>query len=90
VRLLLGQYRRLADRLDLMHAPEIESRVSLSVLRQAELGCLGRWQKDADVGKGAIAVVMAGEWVQNLTRLEGDLEEPVSAAVEAAQKPWWR
>jgi uncharacterized membrane protein YccC len=90
VRLLLGQYRRLADRLDLMHAPEIESRVSLSVLRQAELGCLRRWQKDADVGKGAIAVVMAGEWVQNLTRLEGDLEEPVSAAVEAAQKPWWR
>ena len=90
VRVLLGLYRRLADRLDLTPAPEIESRVSLSGLRHAELGCLGRWQKDAEVGKGAIAVVIAGEWMQNLTRLEGDLEEPVSAAVEAAQKPWWR
>jgi hypothetical protein len=42
------------------------------------------------VGRGAMAVVMAGEWVQNLTRLEADLEESVNAAVEAAQKPWWR
>jgi hypothetical protein len=33
---------------------------------------------------------MAGEWVQNLARLEADLEEAVGAAVEAAQKPWWR
>jgi uncharacterized membrane protein YccC len=90
VRVLLGLYRRMADRLDLMPGSEIESRVSLSALRQAELGCLGRWQKDAEVGKGAVAVVIAGEWVQNLTRLEGDLEEPVNAAVEAAQKPWWR
>jgi uncharacterized membrane protein YccC len=90
VRVLLGLYRRLADRLDLSPAPEVESGVSLSVLRQAELGCLGRWQKDSEVGKGAIAVVIAGEWVQNLTRLEADLEEPVNAAAEAAQKPWWR
>jgi hypothetical protein len=64
--------------------------VSLSALRQAELGCLGRWQQDVEVGKGAIAVVIAGEWVQDLTRLEADLEEAVGAAVEAAQKPWWR
>jgi hypothetical protein len=64
--------------------------VSLSALRQAELGCLGRWQKDAKVGKGAIAVVIAGEWVQDLTRLEADLEEAVGVAVEAAKKPWWR
>jgi uncharacterized membrane protein YccC len=90
VRMLLGLYRRLADRLELMPASEVESRVSLSVLRQAELGCLGRWQKDAEVGQGAIAVVIAGEWVQDLTRLEGDLEEPVGAAVDAARKPWWR
>jgi len=89
VRLLLGLYRRLAARLDLSSESEAESRVSLSVLRQAELGCLGRWQKDAEVGKGAVAVVIGGEWVQDLTRLEADLEEPVSAAVEAAQKPWW-
>jgi len=37
-----------------------------------------------------MAVVMAGEWVQDLSRMEADLGEPVRAAVEAAQKPWWR
>jgi hypothetical protein len=87
---LLGAYRGLADRLDLSPASDPGSRVSLTALRQAELGCLGRWQKDAEVGKGAIAVVMASEWVQDLTRLEADLEEAAGAAVEAAQKPWWR
>jgi hypothetical protein len=34
--------------------------------------------------------VMAGEWVQNLARLEADLEEAVSTTAEAAQRPWWR
>jgi len=33
---------------------------------------------------------MASEWVQTLAQLEADLEQPVSAALEAAQKPWWR
>ena len=91
VRALLAAYRNLADRLDL--EPRIagpHASVSLSALRQAELGCLRRWQTDAGVGKGAMAVVMAAEWMQNLTRLEADLEEPVGAAVEAARKPWWR
>jgi hypothetical protein len=37
-----------------------------------------------------MAIVMAGEWAQNLALLERDLEEPVSTAVEAARKPWWR
>jgi len=37
-----------------------------------------------------MAVVMAGEWVQNIALLEGDLEEHVGIAVEAARKPWWR
>lgn len=90
VRALLAAYLNLAERLDLSPASRPEARVSLSALRQAELGCLRRWQTDAEVGRGAMAVVMAGEWVQNLTRLEADLEEAVGAAVEAAQKPWWR
>jgi uncharacterized membrane protein YccC len=90
VRALLAAYLNLAGRLDLSPAAGPEARVSLSALRQAELGCLRRWQTNAEVGRGAMAVVMAGEWVQNLTRLEADLEEPVSAAAEAAQKPWWR
>jgi uncharacterized membrane protein YccC len=90
VRALLAGYLNLARHLDLSPAAGPETRVSLSALRQAELGCLRRWQIDAEVGRGAMALVMAGEWVQNLTRLEADLEEPVSAAAEAAQKPWWR
>ncbi len=90
VHALLGAYLRLADRLDLSPAAGPDSRVSLSALRQAELDCLRRWQTDAEVGRGAMAVVMAGEWVQNLARLEDDLEEPVTSAFEAARKPWWR
>ncbi len=64
--------------------------VSSAALRQASLGCLRRWQADPDVGRGAMATVMAAEWVQNLAVLEGDLEGPVETVVEAARKPWWR
>jgi len=37
-----------------------------------------------------MAVVIAGEWVQNLARLEAGLEETVSAAAVASQIRWWR
>jgi hypothetical protein len=90
VRNLLAAFGRVADRLNLSQAAEPEPQVSLPALRQAALACLGRWQQDADVGRGAMAVVMAGEWVQNLARLEADLEGEVSTAVEAARRPWWR
>jgi uncharacterized membrane protein YccC len=90
VRILLAEYSRLADRLSLSQADGPESRVSATALRQAALGCLGRSQTNPDTGRGAIAVVMASEWVQDLERLEGDLEDAVNAAVEAARKPWWR
>ena len=40
--------------------------------------------------RGVIAVVIAGEWVQNLARMEADLEQPVDAAVAAARIHWWR
>jgi uncharacterized membrane protein YccC len=86
---LLGSYLGLADRLGLSQAFQPVSRVSSASLREAELGCLRRWQSDAGVGRGAMAVVMAGEWVQYLGRLEVDLEAAVSAAAEAARKPWW-
>ena len=90
VRELLGTYAGLADRLSLSRATGPESRVSPAALREAELNCLRRWQTDAEVGRGAMAVVMAGEWVQNLARLESDLEGAVDAVVEGARKPWWR
>jgi uncharacterized membrane protein YccC len=87
--LMLG-YTRLADRLSLAQATETVPPVSVTALRQAALDCLRRWQTNPDVGRGAMAVVMAGEWVQNLARLESDLEPAVSTAVEVARKPWWR
>ena len=90
VGILLAAFTRLADRLSLSRAPEPEASVSPAALRQAALRCLRRWQTDAGVGKAAMAVVMAGEWVQYLARLEADLEEGVGTAVEAARKPWWR
>jgi uncharacterized membrane protein YccC len=90
VRALLGTYVGLANRLSLSRATEPESRVSPGALRDAELNCLRRWQSDAEVGRGAMAVVMAGEWVQNLARLESDLEGAVDTVVEGARKPWWR
>jgi hypothetical protein len=90
VHTLLGGYRGLAEQLSLSPAPQLEHRISAASLREAELGCLRRWNSDAEVGRGAMAVVMAGEWVQYLARLEADLEAAVTTAVEAARKPWWR
>ena len=90
VGILLAAFTRLADRLSLSPAAEPEARVSPAVLRQAELSCLRRWQTDAGIGKAAMAVVMAGEWVQNLAWLEADLEAAAGTTIEAARKPWWR
>jgi uncharacterized membrane protein YccC len=90
VRKLLAGYVGIADRLDLSASGQVEPGVSLAALRQAALTCLRRWQTDTGVGRGSIAVVMASEWVQNLARIETDLDGAVTAASEAARKPWWR
>jgi uncharacterized membrane protein YccC len=87
---LMTAYTRLADRLSLADPTQPEAIVSSAALRQASLGCLSRWQANPEMGRGAMAVVMASEWVENLARLEGDLVEPVGRAVEGARKPWWR
>jgi hypothetical protein len=90
VKALLGAYRGIADSLSLSPSAAPCAEMSSAVLRQAELGCLRRWQSDAGAGRGAMAVVMAGEWAQSLAHLEADLEGAVSTAVEAARRPWWR
>ncbi|HEV3101758.1 MAG TPA: FUSC family protein [Candidatus Dormibacteraeota bacterium] len=90
VHALLDEFRRLADRLSVAPSLPPMSGVSLAALRQAALGCLRRWQTNPEIGRGAMAVVMASEWVQFLARLQGDLEDAVSTAFEAARKPWWR
>jgi uncharacterized membrane protein YccC len=90
VRVLLSGLSRLADQLALQPSSGNIEAVSQGALRAAALDCLRRWRNDEDAGRGAMAVVMAGEWAQNLARLEDDLKEPVARAVEAARAPWWR
>lgn len=90
VRVMLTELRRDADELRLNHQNGVPSTVSPEVLRSAELQCLERWRSDERAGRSAMAVVMAGEWIQNLARLEEDLVEPVTKATAAARTPWWR
>jgi uncharacterized membrane protein YccC len=90
VLILLAGLTQLADRLALVPATESHDHVSIDRLRAAAVDCLRRWRNDESIGRGAIAVVMAGEWTENVARLEVDLEQPVTAAVEAARTPWWR
>src|SRR5437879_3860884 len=90
VRILLNGLSRLAHQLALEKADGDIDPVSQRALRAAALDCLRRWRNDESAGRGAMAVVMAGEWAQNLARLEDDLKEPVAQAVHAARTPWWR
>jgi uncharacterized membrane protein YccC len=87
---LLATFLRLADRLALAEARGSPGRPSSDTLRGAALACLRRWRNDERAGRGALAVVMASEWVENLARLEADLEQPVALVAEAARVPWWR
>ncbi len=80
----------LADRLALENGGPTQAPVSDETLRSASLDCLRRWRDDDRAGRGAMAVVIAGEWVENIARLEEDLQRPVAVAVEAARTPWWR
>jgi uncharacterized membrane protein YccC len=91
VRTLLAGLDDLGDRLT--SAGGSASRPPLpsaDSLRRAAIDCLRRSGGDEEATRGAMAVVIAGEWVQNLVRLEVDLEQPVDAAVAAARTHWWR
>src|SRR6202171_755902 len=90
VRILLKGFAPLADQLALQQPGGDLEHVSPRALRAAALDCLRRWRSDKGAGRGAMAVVMASEWAENLARLEDDLKEPVAGAVEAARTPWWR
>jgi uncharacterized membrane protein YccC len=90
VSVLLGNFTQFADRLDLQDGNQDQARVAPDTLRSAALDCLRRWRRDDTGGHSAMAVVIAGEWVENIARMEDDLEEPVARAVAAGQTPWWR
>ncbi|HEY8755510.1 MAG TPA: FUSC family protein [Candidatus Dormibacteraeota bacterium] len=91
LQILLGGLRYLADELAgrAPHGKHPEP-PSVEALRDAAIGCMRRSGSDEQAARGAMAVVIAGEWVQNLTQLETDLEQTVDAAVTAARVPWWR
>lgn len=88
--LLLGM-NHLADELAGGSRREVPvERPSLEALNRAAVICMRHAGSGSGSTRGAMAVVIAGEWVQNLGRLEADLERPVAAAVEAAKIHWWR
>jgi len=80
----------IADQLALETVSPTQKPVSREAIRSAALDCLRRWRNDDRAGRGAMAVVIAGEWVLNVARLEDDLQRPVAVAVESARTPWWR
>ena len=91
LQVLLRRVRYLAD--ELAGRPQHGGRPeppSAAALREAAIGCMRRSGSDEQAARGAMAVVIAGEWVQNLAQLEADLEQTVDAAVSAARVPWWR
>jgi hypothetical protein len=89
-RLLTG-IGHLADQLagDSVHSTA-DAPPSNEALRSAAVGCLRRAGTDERAVRGAMAVVAAGEWVQNLAWLGAELEQPVQAAVAASAIHWWR
>ncbi len=87
---LLARYRQMADSLSLAAPEPSGPAVSPTALQDAALLSLRRWQTGLGTGTSAMAVVMAAEWVQYLARLQGDLNEAVSIARDAALKPWWQ
>jgi uncharacterized membrane protein YccC len=91
VRTLLAGVDHLADELTgVRNARAGAEHPSPEALRSAAVQCMRRAGSDERAVRGAIAVVIAAEWVQNLARMEAGLEQPVEAAVAAARMRWWR
>jgi uncharacterized membrane protein YccC len=90
--LTIAAFLRLADRLagEAAAAGGHREEASEALLEEAALRCLREWNQDDPPGRSAIAVVTAREWVQQLSVLAADLEEPVAVASRAARVPWWR
>jgi hypothetical protein len=63
---------------------------SPEAVRAAAVECMRRAGNDERAAHSAMAVLIAGEWVDNVARLVADLDRPVKAAVAAAGIQWWR
>jgi uncharacterized membrane protein YccC len=60
--------------------------------RDAVVGCLRAWRgaPGSPLGPTAIALATAWFWNMEITRLGGELAQPLAAVATAAQSPWWR
>jgi uncharacterized membrane protein YccC len=87
----IDAFRRFGEQLD---HPRAAGQVGVinpdGVLRDAALGCLRRWREDTDAGRSAIAIVVAVEWMEQLTEMAAELERPVSEVASSGLLPWWR
>jgi uncharacterized membrane protein YccC len=90
VKALRAHFANLANRLDDRGAIAKTRTVSRPAMRAAVLGCLDRTTHDPSSQRSALALVIAGEWAENLARLASDVERPVTVAADAARIPWWR
>jgi uncharacterized membrane protein YccC len=82
---------RLADRLDQTPVEaEADIRDRDGDPRQAALRCLSLWRRDPSTGRSAIAVVAAEEWIQHLSELTEELQDPVAEVARVGRVPWWR
>jgi uncharacterized membrane protein YccC len=91
LQVMVDAFGRLAAQLDDATSDAGHSKaVSGDLLREAAQDCMRRWQEDPTRGRSAIAVAVAGEWIEELGAQAEELEKPVVAAVEAARLPWWR
>lgn len=89
--LMLVTLLRLADSLEGTSSPLLSGTgVSDEALRAAALSSIRFWRDDPSQRQSALAVVMAGEWIQQLGGLTADLEAPVADMVQGNQVPWWR
>lgn len=90
IQLLLAEYLHLADRLDGTSSALLPwAGMSDATLRETALSALRDWQRDSERGRTAMAVVIAGEWIQHLSELTRELQSPTDEAVKAAHLPWW-
>ena len=89
VETVVGHFLDLANVLQAAVGRGDASPVAAERIRSAALDCLRRWATDDRVGRSAMAVAVAGEWVLTLSRISHDMQRPVASAAAAARQPWW-
>jgi hypothetical protein len=81
-----------ADQLQARRVPPAPRLPAAAETRDAVVGCLRAWRgtPGSPLGPTAIALATAWFWNMEITRLGGELVQPLAAVATAAQSPWWR